>query len=231
MADTPDLEWFPFDLGDGQRLVLDVDWGAGGAGRAQTVLAVYDADGALIDQSYSNGAGWLGGEPWFADDVLWLDSDRGFFGDVTWTTADDGLLYLDEIPTAAEAAGADEDAAVAAGDESGLITGGDILLGDDIVLGDVLIGGAGNEGYRITAESEGETVTILDFHPGEGGDVLDISDLLGAGSGALEVSYDSRSESTTLTVSGAGTDDTIIIVHGVDLTSDFDAYVVTETII
>ena len=45
-------------------------------------------------------------------------------------------------------------------------------------IGDARIGGTGHETYRITTESEGETVTILDFHPGAGGDVFDISDLL-----------------------------------------------------
>ncbi|MCZ6523260.1 MAG: type I secretion C-terminal target domain-containing protein, partial [Alphaproteobacteria bacterium] len=116
-------------------------------------------------------------------------------------------------------------------DESGLFVGADIVFGDEIPIGDVLIGGDGRETYRVTSESEGATVTILDFHAGDGGDRLDISELLATGSGSLDVAYDSRSESTTVTVSGVGTEDTVIVVYGADLTSDFDAYVVTDTIV
>lgn len=236
MADKLDLDWFPFDLGDGQRLVLEVNWGEGGVGRAQAAFAVYDSAGGLIGQSLTDGSSWLGGSLSFAGDVLWvdIDNDEGFYGEYMWTMADDGALYLDEVPIPAEAAGAEGEAAaeeVGAGEMSGLFAGGDILFGGGIAIGDVLIGSAANDTYRITAESEGDTVTILDFHPGEGGDVLDISDLLANGSGTLEVSYDSRSASTTLTVGGTGGGDTVIVVYGVDLTSDFDAYVVTDTII
>lgn len=233
MAITLDLDWFAFDLSDGQRLMLDVNWGEGGLGRAEAVLAVYDGSGALIQQSYSDGGGWLGAVPALGDDAVWLDipDDENFVAEFTWTDEGDGALGLDYVPIAATGTGqGDVVADIAADDDSGLFAGGDVLYGGGIPMGDVLIGSEGNDTYRITAESEGETVTILDFHPGAGGDVLDISDLLAVASGTLDVSYDSHTLSTTLTVSG-GIGDTVIVVQGVDLTSDFDTYVITDTIL
>ena len=235
MAESLDLDWFPFSLSDGQRLTLDVDWGEGGLGRAEAFLAVYDKSGALLHESLSGAQSWSGGPFTYSGENLWLgaDSGDGFYAEFTWTADADGILNLDEVPILAEPAGQiwEALAEAAASTEGGLFAGGDLLYGGGIAIGDVLIGGAGKEGYRITSASEGDTVTILDFHPGEGGDVLDISDLLATGAGSIEVSYDSRSASTTLTVSGAGAGDTTIIVHGVDLTSDFDAYVVTDIVL
>ncbi len=232
MAISQDLDWLPFALEDGQSLALEVDWGEGGVGRAEVTLAVYDAEGALVRQDHADGSSRLEGGPSLADDALWLgiDGEQGYAGGFTWS-ADEGLLSLDEPLLAA--AGGGEGAAPEAGalEASELFAGGEIVYGGGLPIGDVRIGGTGHETYRITAESEGETVTILDFHPGAGGDVLDISDLLATGSGTIEVAYDSLSASTTLTLSSAGMGDTVIIVHGVDLTINIDAYVVTDTIL
>ncbi len=234
MADPLNLDWFAFELDEGQELTLDVDWGEGGVGRAEATLAITDQSGAAAERSSADSDEWSGGEAPLADEVIWveIDSDAGYEGGFTWWSDSDGGLMLDEDAIGAASASADEPVTeVAVADENGLFVGADILFGEEIPIGDVLIGGDGSEIYRITSESEGETVTILDFHAGAGGDVLDISDLLATGSGSLEVAYDSRSESTTVTVSALGTEDTVIVVYGADLTSDFDAYVVTDTIV
>ncbi len=231
MVQTLDLDWFAFDLGAGQHLVLDVDWGEGGLGRAEAVLEVYDESGSVVEQTLVDGAGWSGGTLSFVDDVVWLevDGETDFHAEFTWSADGVGGLGLEEtsIPVAAAAAAAAE---VGVGEDSDS-AGADILYGTGIAMGDVLIGGEGSDVYRVTGQNEGETVTILGFHSGEGGDVLDISDLLASAKGALDVSYDSSTESTTLTVAGSEAGNTIIVVYGVDLTSDFDAYVVTDTII
>ena len=231
MAISQDLEWFPFALDDGQSLTLEVDWGEGGLGRAEARFAVYDDNGVLIREGQADGSSWLGGGTSFSDDSLWLgiDGEAGFAGAFTWTAGEEGLS-LDEVPVTALGAGVELAPEFGAVELAELFAGGDILYGGGVPSGELRIGGAGHDTYRITSDSEGETVTILDFHAGAGGDVLDISDLLATGSGAIEVAYDSHSASTTLTVSGAGAGDTVIIVQGVDLTSDFDAYVLTDTI-
>ncbi len=234
MADSLNLDWFAFELGEGQELTLDVDWGEGGVGRAEATLAITDQSGVATERSFADGTDWMSGEASLADDAIWvaIDSDAGYEGGFTWWSDSDAGLVLDESLIGPADAPVDEPAIAAAqADESGLFVGADILFGAEIPIGDVFIGGEGREIYRVTSESEGETVTILDFHAGDGGDVLDISDLLATGSGSLEVAYDSRSESTTVTVSGVGTEDTVIVVYGADLTSDFDAYVVTDTIV
>ncbi len=234
MADSLNLDWFAFELDEGQELTLDVDWGEGGVGRAEATLAITDQSGVATERSFADGADWMSSEASFADDAIWvaIDSDAGYEGGFTWWSDSEGGLVLDESLIGPADTLADEPAIEAAeADESGLFVGADIVFGDEIPIGDVLIGGDGRETYRVTSESEGETVTILDFHAGDGGDRLDISELLATGSGSLDVAYDSRSESTTVTVSGVGTEDTVIVVYGADLTSDFDTYVVTDTVV
>lgn len=226
MADTLDLDWYPFDLAVGQRLVLDVNWGLGGDGRAETSLSVYEADGTLVAESGSPGV-WDAASPVFSGDPIWIESvdDQEFTGEYTWIMNDQGGLTL--VDTAAAATGAAEVASQGLG---GMLAGGDVVFGGDISMGDVRIGGEGQETYRITAEDSGEIVTILDFPIGEGAAILDISDLL-TGAESLDVSYDSATQSSILTVSSATAADTIIVVQGVDLTSDFDTYVITDTIV
>lgn len=230
MADSLDFDWFSFDLANGQELTLEVDWGEDGVARAETTLTVSDEDGMTLLRSFADATDWSGDGAAFVDDALWvaIDGDDDFERTFTWLVEADGGLSLDDAPIGALGAMAGEvvDAA-----ESGLFFDADILFGEQIAIGDVFIGGDGSETYRVTAESEGETVTIVDFHTGAGGDTLDISDLLGTGMGSLDVAYDSRSESTTLTVSGIGSGDTVIVVCGADLTCDFDTYVVTDTVI
>jgi len=225
-----DFDWFSFDLANGQELTLEVDWGEGGVGRAETTLALSDEGGVTLLRSFADATEWSGDGAALADDAVWvaIDSDSGYEGSFTWLPEADGGLTLDDAPIGALSAVADQ---VAGADEDGLFFGADILFGEQIAIGDVLIGGDGSETYRVTSESEGETVTIVDFHTGAGGDTLDISDLLATGTGSLDVAYDSRSESTTLTVSGIGSGDTVIVVCGADLTSDFDTHVITDTII
>jgi hypothetical protein len=229
MAETLDLNWFPFDLADGQRLVLDVNWGAGGESRAETSLSVYDQSGTVVTASQSPG-GWSGAELVGAESPMWISSgdDEAFVGEYTWLVDDQGGLVLID-PDAVVSGGAVADFPPEG--LGGLLAGGDVVFGGDISMGDVRIGGTDEETYRITSENAGETVTILDFPGGEGGAVLDITDLLATGAETLDVSYDSTTESSTLTVSGATAADTIIVVQGVDLTTDFDTYVVTDTVI
>lgn len=227
MADTLDLDWYPFDLAEGQRLILDVNWGPGGDGRAETSLSVYEADGTLVTESLSHGA-WEGAAPAISGASIWVESDddQEFTGEYTWVTNDQGEITL--VDTAAPATGAAEVASQGLG---GMLAGGDVVFGGDISMGDVRIGGEGQETYRITAENSGETVTILDFPVGEGGAILDITDLLATGAESIDVSYDSATQSSILTVSSATAADTVIVVQGVDLTSDFDTYVITDTIV
>ena len=227
MADNLDLDWYPFDLGDGQRLVLDVNWGPGGDGRAETSLSVYEADGTLVAESGSPGL-WEAASPAFSGDSIWVESvdDQEFTGEYTWVMNDQGGLTL--VDTAAPATGASEVASQGLG---GMLAGGDVVFGGDISMGDVRIGGEGQDIYRITAENTGETVTILDFPIGGSGAILDITDLLATGAESLDVSYDSTTQSSILTVSSATAADTVIVVQGVDLTSDFDTYVITDTIV
>jgi hypothetical protein len=229
MADTLDLNWFPFDLADGQRLVLDVNWGPGGESRAETSLSVYDQSGAVVTASQSP-SGWSGAELVGAESPMWISSgdDEAFVGEYTWLVDDQGGLVLID-PDAVISGGAVADFPPEG--LGGLLAGSDVVFGGDISMGDVRIGGTDEETYRITSENAGETVTILDFPGGESGAVLDITDLLATGAETLDVSYDSTTESSTLTVSAATAADTIIVVQGVDLTTDFDTYVVTETVI
>lgn len=227
MAETLDMDWYPFELADGQRLVLDVNWGPGGDGRAETSLNVYEADGTMVTESGSSGV-WDAASPAFSGDPVWVESidDQVFTGEFTWIMNDQGGLTL--VDAAAAATGGAEVASQGLG---GMLAGGDVVFGGDISMGDVRIGGEGQDTYRITAENSGEIVTILDFQGGEGGATLDITDLLTTGSESLDVSYNSDTRSTVLTVSSADAADTIIVVQGIDLTSDFDTYVITDTII
>jgi hypothetical protein len=227
MVETLDMDWYPFELADGQRLVLDVNWGPGGDGRAETSLNVYEADGTMVTESGSSGV-WDAASPAFSGDPVWVESidDQVFTGEFTWIMNDQGGLTL--VDAAAAATGGAEVASQGLG---GMLAGGDVVFGGDISMGDVRIGGEGQDTYRITAENSGEIVTILDFQGGEGGATLDITDLLTTGSESLDVSYNSDTQSTVLTVSSADAADTIIVVQGIDLTSDFDTYVITDTII
>lgn len=229
MADILDLDWFPFDLADGQSLVLEVNWGAGGYGRAETALYVYEEDGALVRQAPPDGSAWGSGGLGFDGDILWVggEDDGDFHAEFTWIEDGSGLNLVDGAADAAAAGAAEGQSGEA---EGSMFAGGSILVGGEIPMGDVLLGGDESDVYRITSASQGETVTILDFNPDAGSTTLDISDLLSSGADSLEVTYDSHTESTTLTLSGGGAE-TVIVIQGVDLTSNFDDYVITDTIL
>ncbi len=228
MVEYLDLEGFPFSLQDGQRLVLDVNWGTDGQARAAAKQQVFDAQGNLIAEvepvDFAYGTGGIDADP----SVLWIASDADATLDVAfhWVADDQGFLLLDGQELAALARhGAELGAGPAALD---LLDGGGIVFGDDISMGDVFIGSDAADTYRVTGDSQGETVTIMGFG---GASVLDISELLAGGNETLAVTYDQASGNSILTVSAPETVDTVIVVHGVDLTADFDLSVVTSSVI
>ncbi|WP_422368329.1 beta strand repeat-containing protein [Pelagibius sp.] len=106
--------------------------------------------------------------------------------------------------------------------------------GNDILFGgegdDVLFGGEGSDKFVFTAADTGDTDTIGDFTTGDGGDVLNLVDLLEAAPEEASaedldafLDFDFDGTDTTITVDldgeGAGEDTTTIVLQGVDLTA------------
>lgn len=233
MAEMGDLDWFSFDLAEGQHLVLDVNWGADGDGRAEAMQTVYGPDGEIITQLATTAAEWTPALMALGDDVEWVPSgaDHSFDGEFTWVGVGDNFALVDPEGLGAAALGRLLEGDHDAGAGADFLAGSEVVFGGEISLGDVLIGGAGQETYRITGDNVGDTVTILGFdHSGEGS-VLDISDLIENAGGSLDVTYDQASESSIVTVSGGSEAQTVIIVQGVDLTTDLDAFLVTHPLV
>ncbi len=236
MAETVDLDWFSFDLAEGQHLVLNVNWGAEGDGRAEAMQTVFGPDGEIIAQIATTAADWAPALAALGGDVEWFASgaDHSFDAEFTWVGVGENFALVDPQGLDAAALGRlleGDDGGAGGGTGADFLAGGEVVFGGEISLGDVLIGGAGQETYRITGENAGDTVTILGFDQGDHGSVLDISDLLIGGGGSLDVSYDLATQSSIVTVSGGSELDTVIIVQGVDLTGDLDAYLVTHPLI
>ena len=97
MAGSLNLDWFAFELDEGQELTLDVDWGEGGEGRAEATLAITDQSGVATERSFADGADWMSSEASFADDAIWvaIDSDAGYEGGFTWWSDSEGGLVLE----------------------------------------------------------------------------------------------------------------------------------------
>jgi len=121
------------------------------------------------------------------------------------------------------------------------LAGNDYLIGgvgDDVIFGgagddtmtggagdDTMTGGAGSDTFTwAAADADGGTDIIMDFTPGIGGDVLDLSDLLVNETEAtidnyLKATYDSASDQTTIDVyqgdaNASGTSIQKILVNG-----------------
>ncbi len=156
-----------------------------------------------------------------------------------------------QVVNSAQLNGNDGDDILISGNQGDTLAGhagNDVLIGNDGndsldggAGNDLLIGGAGNDSliggdgidiFALEAGDEGSVSapavdTIVDFTAGQGGDVLDLSDLLQGESDAtldqyLSFSYDSASGNTTVSIDVQGTGSGVsqmIVLEGVDLTA------------
>jgi VCBS repeat-containing protein len=116
------------------------------------------------------------------------------------------------------------------GDQNDTIDGHD---GNDVISGglgnDLLTGGAGEDVFLWTLDDAdpGSTDTITDFTSGNGGDILDLKELLQSENSSnlseyLNFSWDNSDTTITIDVDGAGVGSELqtIVLEGVDLTAN-----------
>ena len=178
-------------------------------------------------------------------DATNADYSSAFIGDFEYTL-DNGAGVLDTTSVSVTAVSG---STITGGNEDEILisgTGGDTLIGnagDDVLMGnagddtlqggegdDLLIGGTGIDIFALEAGDDGTVGlpaidTIADFTVGNGGDVLDLSDMLsnenlGNLDSYLNFNFDSGTNSTTIdidTTGSAGTSQQIVLTN-VDLT-------------
>lgn len=200
--------------------------------------------GTLMFKNLSNGASEWTTTPELTDLNLGLDpqsSDAsnpanwdGFF--LHFEGAGNGLEGL-RVETTALSGAADNDIVQGstAADQLKGNQGNDILIGgdgDDVIFGgsgdDVMTGGTGINTFTWQDSDAGNASdpaedVITDFHTGQGGDVLNISDLLANENGAVEdlLALNFGDETTTISIKSSETGDVTqkIKLDGVDLSN------------